>query len=306
MKIIGDLEQLHITEPTAVAIGKFDGVHVGHRMLLDTVLTGKKRGLKTAVFTFEPSPTIVFGNGNGKILMTRMEKREMFEQMGIDYLVEYPLNARTASVEPQRFIRTYLVSAMNAKLIVAGKDLSYGDRGRGDFVLLNSLKDELGYETVMIEKICMDGEEISSSRIRALIEEGNVKLAQRYLGEPYFIRGTVVHGAQLGRNIGIPTVNLIPATEKLLPPFGVYYSEVLLDGIRYPGMTNIGRKPTVNQGKDITVETYLYDYSGNVYGKKIVVCLRSFRRKEQKFEDITQLKAQMQMDIEAGRQYFHL
>ena len=193
---------------------------------------------------------------------------------------------------------------MKVKLVVAGPDLSYGAKGRGDFALLKKYSEICGYEARQIGKVCKDGQEISSTRVRSAVERGDMKEAEQCLGNWYSVSGIVRHGAKLGRNMGFPTVNLIPEKEKLLPPFGVYHSIVTLDEHHYAGVTNIGRKPTVHQGKDITVETFLFQFDGDAYGKKIRVELLQFVRPEKRFADQEQLQHQIDQDVKCAEQFF--
>ncbi len=327
MKILTTLEELHSDERTAIAVGKFDGVHLGHRKLLKEILAAREQGLKAAVFTFEPSPEALFGMGDVRALTTREEKRRLLERLGVDLLIEYPMNFQTAAVEPEEFIREYLVRRLGAALIAAGEDLSYGNKGRGDFALLNSLKDICGFKTICVEKLCIDGEIVSSSGIRELIAKGNMEKAEKMLGRPYSVEGAVSHGRGLGHTIGFPTVNLYPSAEKALPPFGVYrsilfrdpqLSEYTVTGSEdiiaatdsvngyagkagLPGITNIGVRPTVSAENRVSAETYLYDFDEDLYGECVCVELHHFQRPEQCFENVEALKAQLKKDIAKGK-----
>lgn len=298
MKIITRLDELNITDKTAIAIGKFDGIHLGHKKLLKLILDQKQDGLKATVFTFEPSPEEFFVGHPVKQLFTRNEKRKAFEAMGIDILVEFPLNAQTAATPPEDFVKSILVEDLKADYIAAGCDVSFGDKGRGDQHLLKSMSRELGFELCLIDKVMLDGEEVSSTRVRNQVADGNIPMAKRLLGSDYSISGIVEHGNHLGSTIGVPTVNLLPPVGKLLPPFGVYSSIVVVGDRVFKGMTNIGRKPTVSSNNQVGVETYIYDFDEDVYGKFIEVKLCEFRRPEMKFESVEKLKAQMKKDIE--------
>lgn len=298
MKIITRLDELNITDKTAIAIGKFDGIHLGHKKLLKLILDQKQDGLKATVFTFEPSPEEFFVGHPVKQLFTRNEKRKAFEAMGIDILVEFPLNAQTAATPPEDFVKSILVEDLKADYIAAGCDVSFGDKGRGDQHLLKSMSRELGFELCLIDKVMLDGEEVSSTRVRNQVADGNIPMAKRLLGSDYSISGIVEHGNHLGSTIGVPTVNVLPPVGKLLPPFGVYSSIVVVGDRVFKGLTNIGRKPTVSSNNQVGVETYIYDFDEDVYGKFIEVKLCEFRRPEMKFESVEKLKAQMKKDIE--------
>lgn len=307
MQVIEKETLFQLDKPSAVAIGKFDGIHRGHQSLLRHVLEQKEKGLKAVVFTFDPSPAVLFSGVCLPELTTKREKRKLFEKLGIDVLIEYPLNLTTAAMPAEDFIGKVLAGRMNTAYIAAGTDLSFGKEGRGDTALLRKYAGTYGYQTEIIEKVCSEGREISSSYVREVVKAGNMEKAAKLIGEAYSVRGVVAHGKKLGRRLGMPTVNLLPEKEKLLPPFGVYFSEVVIEddpGERvYKGTTNIGYKPTVNDGKQAGVETYLYDFAQEIYGREITVRLFSFHRPEMKFASVEELKKQMASDIAKGRYY---
>lgn len=303
MEIIQKTTDFQLNHDTAVAMGKFDGIHIGHRRLLEEILDQKKRGLRACVFTFDPAPAVLFGQSDGRELSTREEKRRLFADMGVDILIEFPLNEETAATPAEAFVREYLCTRMNARYIAAGEDLSFGERGAGDAELLRALSDELGFQVRIIEKVCVDGREVSSTRIRSCLEAGELEEVQRLLDSPYAVLGTVVRGRQIGRTIGFPTVNLLPEPDKLLPPNGVYFSRVLWGGKALAAVSNVGYKPTVTEERIMGVESYLYDFDRELYGEEISVELLSFRRPERHFESLEALRAQLEEDIAAGRQY---
>lgn len=292
----------HIEGGTAIAIGKFDGFHRGHQLLLKTVTSQKANGLKTVAFTFVPSPAKFFSKEAVQELSTVDEKRNIFREAGIDYLIEYPFCKEIADMEPVDYIRKVLVDELHAKCIVAGEDVSFGKKGLGNYELLKQYSKECGYEVIVIDKVLYNDVEISSTLVREEVKKGDMKVVTKLLGQPYTVEGEVVHGRKLGRTIGMPTVNLLPHEDKLLPPNGVYYSTVELGGKTYKSITNIGTKPTV-EGTKMGVESYIYDFNQDIYGNHIKVSLLEFKRPEMKFEDIDALKAQMQSDIEMGRLY---
>ena len=331
MEIIKDTTEFKINEQTAVAIGKFDGLHLGHKALISELLKAGKKGLKTAVFTFDPSPGIYFSMLRGSVtyreLMTRDEKRESFETLGIDYLVEYPFRAETAAVTAQEYVKRYLLDQMNAKLIVAGEDVSFGRGGAGDAELLKKIVRKSGSEchrgralsdlcnegsdlfpeVLIIPKIEKGGMVISSTLVRKMVEEGNMEETSGLLGEDYCIRGKVMHGNHIGRSLGMPTANLYPPDRKLLPPKGVFFSSVTIksDGsTTYRSITNIGCRPTVH-GDDpkVNVETHILDFDKDIYGEDIEVRLLHFHRREKRFGTLEELKEQMNADVMARDGY---
>ena len=303
MKIISNTTNFQLEQGTAVAIGKFDGVHIGHRKLLDEILKRKEKGLLACVFTFDPPPEVLFGISDGKALSSLEEKRSLFEKMGVDVLVEFPMTRETAGMAPEDFVTDVLLGRLNMQFIAAGTDLSFGSHGAGNVALLESMAAQYDFETKVIDKVYLNGIEVSSSYIRGLVKEGNMEAVRECMGIPFFFKGEVVHGNHIGTGIGFPTVNLVPAGDKLLPPNGVYYSRTLVDGREYTSITNIGRKPTVGDKEGMGVETYLYDFDRDIYGKEIEVFLLSFRRPEKKFDGLEQLKEQLRLDVAAGAVY---
>ena len=305
MKIVSNTLDFELDTDTAVAIGKFDGLHVGHRSLLKEILAKKEQGLSACVLTFDPSPAVFFGFSDGKELTTREEKRRLLERLGVDILVEFPMTKETASMPAELFVKEILSKRMHTKWIVAGTDVSFGDKGAGNEELLRWLSKELGYGVTTIDKLKLEETEASSSYVRSLIENGDMEGARRFLGMPYTIMGTVEHGRKLGRKLGMPTVNLIPTGGKLLPPNGVYYSQVIVQGEKYNAISNIGCKPTVSEENIVGIESFLYDFDQEIYGANIEVRLLAFKRSEMHFENVEQLKAQMEADIAEGRK-FHI
>ena len=309
MKIIQNEEKFIIDKPTAVAIGKFDGIHVGHRKLLSEILEQKKQGLLACVFTFDPSPAVFFGRGNASELTTKEEKRKLFEQMGVDILVEFPMNERTAKISPEAFVKEVVVGRMNAKFVAAGEDVSFGDKGAGDAKLLRQMSETLGYQTALISKVCYEDREVSSTYVRECVEKGEMELAEILLGEPYSVEGEVLHGYQLGRKLQMPTINMCPPEGKMLPPFGVYFAKVSvwneanLDWDSYTGITNIGLKPTVEAERKVGVETHIFDFEGDLYGRLVRVELLKFHRPEMRFESVEVLKAELHKDSQICRKY---
>ena len=303
MKIIADTLQFNIEKETAVAIGKFDGIHLGHKKLLNEILSAKKRGLAACVFTFDKPISALFGKETA-VLTTNEEKRKLFEKMGVDYLVEFPLTLQSAATPPEEFVSKYLVKQMNMKFIAAGSDLSFGDKGLGSAELLEKMAIDGGYEVKIIDKVLNgEGEEISSSLVRNCVLKADMIKVRNLLGTAYSIGGTVEHGNHLGSTIGFPTINIYPQENKLLPPFGVYKSKVHIAGNPkvYMGISNVGKKPTVGDKNKPGIETYIYDFDEDIYGKEVVVELLAFMRPEQKFDGLDALKRQLDVDIQKGK-----
>lgn len=299
MRIIEQTTAFRLDRKSAVAIGKFDGVHLGHQALIHKITEQKEQGLLATVFTFDTSASAFFG-GEAKELTTREEKRRIFERMGVDVMIEFPLNRETAATEPEVFVHRFLAEQMRAAYLCAGPDLSFGKKGAGDYALLARLADDHGYRVELIDKVMVDGAEVSSTRVREAVRQGEMEAVTRMLGEPYCVSGRVEHGRKLGRTIGMPTANLIPESDKLLPPNGVYYSLAVTRDGQYKGISNVGCKPTVSDSRKMGVETYLYGFAGDLYGQDLQVRLLAFRRPEMKFDGVESLRAQMMRDIAAG------
>ncbi len=303
MEIIQGTTDFQLYRESAVAVGKFDGVHIGHRRLLEEITEQRRKGLQACVFTFDPAPAVLFGLSDGRELTTREEKRTLLALMGVDVLIEFPLTPETAAMKPEVFVSEILADRLQARFIAAGEDISYGAGGAGDIRLLREMAESLDIEIKIVDKVCVDGVKVSSSYIRSQIERGNMELAERLLGVPYMVSGTVVHGRHVGSTLGFPTANLLPGENKLLPPNGVYYSGVYYNGKKYSAISNVGCKPTVTREGRVGVESYLYGFDGDIYGQEITVELMSFKRQEQHFGSIDLLKRQLQEDIAAGARY---
>lgn len=305
MQYIYNTREFKIEEPTAVSLGKFDGRHRGHQKLLKRLLSaGAEYGLKTAVFTFSMLPNALVEGKPATQITTNLERKNNLEKMGLDYLVEYPFTEDVAHMLPQEFVGQILAGRMNAKVIAVGTDCTFGYKGAGDVSLLNQLKEQYGYKLIVIQKEQDDHRDISSSYVREELDLGNIEKANELLGDYYAIHGVVVHGNHIGGSVlGFPTVNIIPPAQKHLPRYGVYVSKVYLDGRYYGGITNIGRKPTVEGENLAGVETYIFGIDEDLYGKNIEVQLLHFVRPEQKFGDLNELKEQISRDKAFGMEF---
>ncbi len=307
MKIIAGTRQFQIDEPTSVTIGKFDGRHKGHQKLLRIMLKLREElGYQAAVFSFDMMPSKVVAGEKHAVITTNQERRNNMEKMGMDYLVEYPFDEEVSHISAEEFIGRILVGQMNAKAIVAGTDCGFGYQRAGNAELLQRLAPKYGYQAIIIEKEQDDHRDISSTYIREELARGNIEKANELLGEPYAIHGVVIHGNHIGGpRLGFPTANILPPPQKQLPPFGVYVSRVCADGKYYNGVTNIGKKPTVEGDAPVGVETYLFELEEDhlLYGKNIEVQLLHFARPERKFESLEALKEQIERDKKGAADY---
>lgn len=300
MKYEKDFLHLQLEEPTVLSLGKFDGLHRGHELLMESVFEKAKEGLKAAVFTFDIPP----GQAGGiqQVITTNEEKQQLFFERGVDYLIECPFTKEIRQMEAEQFIEE-VAKRLCVRWIVVGTDFHFGHNRRGDYHMLQDYADVYGYKVRVVQKMQYQGRDISSTYIREAIGKGSIEIANELLGYPYFIQGKVVHGNQVGRTIGFPTINIMPLPEKLLPPYGVYVSNIWLNGVQYGGVTNIGKKPTIQGEHPAGAETYLYDFHGDAYGRTAKVELLHFERPEMKFRGIGELKAQLEKDIAYGREY---
>ena len=284
---------------TAVALGKFEGIHRGHQLLMDEVKKQELYGLQSVVFTFDrPTRLTLTGDTKYKQIYTKEERKTILEKRGINILIEHPFTKEFAALTPERFIREVLVEKVGAKVIVVGTDFHFGKNRSGSILDLENLEEECGYHLIVVEKLQLDGKDISSTRIRASLEE-----ASALLGRNYSVSGEIIHGNALGRTIQVPTINQKVPSFKLLPPNGVYVSKIHWNDEVYYGITNIGTKPTVNDTSEKTVETNIFDFDKDVYGEKMVVELLHYHRKESRFSSVEALQTQLFKDIEFGKQF---
>lgn len=306
MEYIRRTTEFHIDEPCALSLGKFDGIHKGHDLLLEHMKHRKQEGLAAVLFTFDIPPRPDRLGRVQKVLTTNEEKVAICERHGLDYLVECPFTPEIMGMEPEAFIEM-LVRSMDVKCIVAGTDFHFGHNRRGDHYLLAQYAEHYGYELVVVDKVRYEGEDISSSRIRTEVEAGNMERASVLLGYDYFVAGRVVHGNHLGSSVlGIPTVNVIPAENKLLPPFGVYVCRVMLGDKVYGGIANVGCKPTIEGDNPVAVEAHIFDFAEDVYGEQLEISFLSRVRPERRFASVELLKRQMEEDVRYGREYLRV
>lgn len=304
MKYIKNTTDFYIEEPTVLSLGKFDGIHRGHELLMEQLAAQKDRGLAAVIFTFDIPPRRNISHIEARVLTTNQEKMHILEQIGVDYLAECPFTEVVMCMEAEDFIAK-IVRQLHVKCFVVGEDFRFGHNRRGDYHMLLAYAQEYGYEVLVVKKMKENARDISSTFVREEIEKGNIEKANHLLGYRYFVTGPVLHGRHIGSTkIGIPTINLISPEEKLLPPFGVYVTEAIVGEEKYRGITNVGQKPTIEGNNPVGVETHLLDFAGDLYGKTVTVEFLTRVREERKFASIEALREQMQNDIAFGRAYF--
>ncbi|MFN5516103.1 MAG: bifunctional riboflavin kinase/FAD synthetase [Cyanobacteriota bacterium] len=291
--------------PTCVALGNFDGVHLGHQTILrGLVKTCQRTGGHSAVVSFNPHPRAFFSGQSQSLLTPQAEKAALLSELGVEQLVLLPFDDNLARLSPRDFVERMIVGQLQAKTIAVGADFHFGYQRQGTATDLQRLGAIWGVD-VEISALKTENEtRISSSRIRAALGEGKIEVANRWLGRPYCLQGTILEGRQLGRRLGFPTANLKLPADKLLPALGVYAAQVLLadSQVFLPGVMNLGRRPTVGKENTITAEVHLLDWRGDLYGQELSVYLHRFLREERKFEDLTALKEQIQRDCQQARQ----
>lgn len=289
--------------PAAVALGCFDGVHLGHRAVIDTaVKKAREEGLSAVVFTFDSSPKNYFVPNSVPQLTDREAKIALIEAMGVEFLVCLPFDESIAATSAEDFFGNILCDTLSAKQIVCGYNYSFGANGRGNTDLLTKLCQTASVGLTALAPIAIDGAPISSSAIRSALENGKIEDANAALGRAYSIRSTVLDGQHLGRRLGFPTLNQRIDRTLVVPRHGVYFSRTKIEGnpTAYFGITNVGTRPTVGS-EFVGAETHLFGFSGNAYGKQAEVELLSFLREERKFNSIEELSAQVYSDIETAQ-----
>lgn len=304
MEIYSSLDEITINEDTVVTIGNFDGVHLGHQSLIKRAVdVQEKRGLKSLLLTFENHPSDFLKGKHVRFLTIKSEKLRLIEGLGINIFVSLPFDEKISGLEPEMFIKNVLVEKLRAKAVVVGYDFRFGKNRAGDIHRLERLSKDYGYSLDVVEPILRNGQKISSSLIRRMLSEGNVKEAGIMLGREYDVSGTIVHGRKLGRQIGFPTINIHADERALIPKTGVYYTKVIMDGKEYYGATNVGYNPTID-GSRLSVETHIIGFCGDVYGKTARIIFLDRLRNEIKFNSIDELKKQLQNDVQNIKKLF--
>ena len=294
-------------QPKVIALGFFDGVHLGHGALLRrTAAEAKRRGVCSAVFTWAQPPKEVVSGVPVPLINSPEDRRDLVRRLyRIQDVLMVPFDREMMTTPWDDFIVRILVGRYHAVHLVAGHDHHFGHRNQGTPELLAQKCAQLGLGCDIIPKVELEGVTVSSTYIRTLVEAGDVERAALFLGHRHCLTQTVVHGHRLGRTLGIPTVNLTFPPHVLAPRRGVYITRVYLpDGTSLAGVTNVGTRPTVSEGTAVSVETFLLDFDGDLYGKRIRVEFCQRLRDEQKFDSLEALKAQIRENIRQTRDYF--
>ena len=305
MKIFHSINEFHSDKKTILTLGTFDGVHIGHAAILKKLTQNTADGkFESAVLTFFPHPRMVLqGKSDLKLLNTINEKIDLLEKIGIENLIIHPFDANFSQLSAEEFVKTVLVDQLHIQKIIIGYDHRFGKNRTANIDDLTAFGLKYGFEVEQISAQEINDISISSTKIRTALENGEINLANEYLGYSYFLSGTVVKGKQLGRTIGFPTANIELEEEyKLVPKNGVYIVAAEIDGKSVYGMMNIGFNPTV-QGEKRTIEVHFFDFDLDIYDRHIRVAILQRIRSEEKFESVEFLKIQLGKDKDFSIQY---
>jgi len=304
MEVINDLKTITpLKKSTALAIGNFDGIHLGHQKILKLLQKeSRKLGLLPAVLTFSPHPEKVLGNKPIKMIQTLEQRLEEISKYGIELAIVATFDKSFALLSAEEFILETVAKTLSARVVVIGEDFRFGRDREGDISLFKSLSSTLNFKLHVVSSVKKNGTVISSSLIRTLLEEGEVEKANFFLGRAYRIDGKVIKGSSRGRSIGFPTAN-IESENEILPP-GVFLTTAQIRGKQFSSLTNVGECPTFDK-TGIRVETHLLDFDRILYGEKIRIVFLKKIRKEIEFKDTEALKAQISEDIKKARAFFH-
>ncbi|MBA4416519.1 MAG: riboflavin biosynthesis protein RibF [Syntrophus sp. (in: bacteria)] len=300
-------ETLNIAEkfPNPVlTVGNYDGLHTGHRMIIEKVKAkAAEIGGASMLMTFNPHPMSLLAPEKQIGLITPVHaKKRIIEETGIDVLILAPFTPEFRAIDPEHFVKDILLGRLGIKGLIVGYDFKFGKGGKGDVHLLRRFSDELGFFFDVVDVITLHGEKIGSNRIRKMIKNGETERLIGFLGRPHMIEGRVVKGLGRGAGLGFPTINLETDFD-LIPKEGVYVTQIEMAGVKYPAVTNIGRNPTFD-GKTLTIETFILDFSGNLYGQEVSLYFYQRIRDEMRFGSVDELLKRISLDVEIARGYF--
>lgn len=292
-------ETLYHEEEIVLALGFFDGVHLGHQALLKrTKEIGDQLGIKTGVMTFKEHPLErIFPNYTPWLITSNAEKQALIQEAGLDYVFLNPFTERLMKLTPEKFITEYLLKKYNVKVVVVGYNYNFGYKGAGTTEKLKELGRTYGFAVEILPQYTIDKHSVSSTFIREMISTGQVEEIRDFLGRDYALTGKVVQGKKLGRQYGIPTANIKLDPKIVLPNTGVYYTQVYYKGKCLNGLTNLGCNPTFEK-HPFSIETYIYDFDEDIYGEELTIVFKNKIRNEIKFDTVDDLIAQIRSDIE--------
>jgi len=306
MKVYTNLDALEIKTPTACGMGNFDGVHTGHQRLIRELVTrAKKEGLESFIVTFEPHPLKILSPKSAPPLITSLEqKMKLIESFGVKNILLIPFTKKFSDTSYEEFIDRILIEKLKTKFVVVGYNFQFGSGGKGTAEKLKAIGLKKGFETLIVPPVTVEGKTVSSTLVRDLIEKGKMKEAEKLLGRPFSIRGKVVKGQAIGRKLGFPTANVSLSPQIVKPAFGVYAVMVSRNDRLYPGVANIGCKPTFAKGGstgNVTLEVHIFNLNNEIYGEVLEVYFVEMIRGEKAFENVESLAMQVKMDMEKAR-----
>lgn len=305
MRIFNSLDEVNIKEDSVFTIGKFDGLHRGHKSICEKIISiEKNKGLVSSVITFVDPPSKLTKGEYNRQIVTNEERLLLFKESGFSNIIQCPFDEKLMKTTAKEFIEK-LVYDFNMKCLVVGTDFKFGYKGEGDINSLRVFSKEYNFELIVFDKLKEDNEDISSTRIRREIKDGHILKANLLMGRNYFIYGKVVMGRKIGHKIDFPTINIIPSDEKLIPSKGVYYTLVKLEDNVYEGITNVGIKPTFDDDNSLTIETHILDFNENIYDKNVKIVFLEEVRPEIKFDSVDDLKKQLEIDKKKGIEFFN-
>lgn len=293
---------------TAVGLGNFDGLHVGHMALVNTLISEARiNGFKSVIYTFTKHPENILRKKLFTSVLTTEQKRiQLLSETALDCIYFDEFDEAYSRMTPETFVKKVLLDKLNAKLVIAGFNYHFGFMGQGDAQLLKAMGKKFGFNVIIIPPVMVNNEVASSSAIRRYVQKGKMENVFRLLGRHYSITGMVTEGRCRGRRIGFPTANIHPEKYLILPKDGVYITKTLYDGKFYSSLTNIGRNPTFGDISDVSVETHILNFDKDIYRSNIEVFFLSLLRDEIRFENAGELSEQIQKDIQAARDYFSM
>ena len=305
MQILSNLFEIKLDEATIATIGTFDGIHIGHQKILNSLVRfAEENGLKSVVITFDPHPRKIISKKNSiELINTIEEKKEKLKTLGVDYLIVQKFDQKFSETEANKFVEI-LKNNINIEKLIVGYDHRFGKNRNADINDLKKYGKELNFEVIEIDALEIKEVNVSSTKIRAAIKDGNIQLANSYLGYNFFLSGEVVKGHSRGKELGFPTANLKINEDKITPKNGVYLVKSIIDNQDFYGMMNIGYNPTFNN-KSKKIETHFFNLNKNLYGKIIKIELLEYIREEKRFETIDELIQRLKLDREKCLKLIH-
>src|SRR6266851_828558 len=302
MEIIRDLDALPRYPYPVVALGNFDGVHLGHRTILKTAIDrARAEGGTAFALSFDPLPAkVLFPDRAPRLILTSEDKLELLRRSGLDGVLVLNFTRALSQIEAPDFLREFILGKIGARAVVVGHSVSFGHNRTGNAALMVQLGREFGFETIVVSPVKIGGVEVSSTNVRKLILQGELRGAAKLLGRFHFLSGKIVHGRERGRKIGFPTANLESKSE-CIPPDGVYATRVVLEDGAFPAITNIGMRPTFDESGR-SIEAHIFDFDRDLYGRKIKLEMVERIRAEKKFSSAVELSRQIALDVQRAKE----